>query len=314
MLALPLARPVRAGDERALPRAPRLRHGRRRRSTSRRSSASSTASPSTSEALAGYEQDGNTEALGVIDGLVARARRRAARVSELELGRTLLLFAWAFGLAAIEIEIEGGVGWAERLPTWWRSRGLVGRVYGVAMGRQAADRLPRLRVPDPAPHPALPVRRWGSTGRSPASCARWRPSSRSPSSGTTSGSSSTRRTRCGASSAGRSGGSRSRGSGASRSTTTSASRVSIGLAASRPGRPGDAEPLRRHLWMLAGLAVLVALTVLAAPLYHRWYRHMRRPGADDRGAVRTYPPPAPERGLGRRRRPSSTLDDEGRTT
>ena len=57
-------------------------------------------------------------------------------MSELELGRTLLLFAWAFGLAAIEIEIEGGWGWAERLPTWWRSRGLVGRVYGVAMGRR----------------------------------------------------------------------------------------------------------------------------------------------------------------------------------
>ena len=57
-------------------------------------------------------------------------------MSELELGRTLLLFAWAFGLAAIEIEIEGGWGWAERLPTWWRSRGLVGRAYGVAMGRR----------------------------------------------------------------------------------------------------------------------------------------------------------------------------------
>ena len=55
-----------------------------------------------------------------------RAARRTAAVSELELGRTLLLFAWAFGLAAIEIEIEGGWGWAERLPTWWRSRGARG--------------------------------------------------------------------------------------------------------------------------------------------------------------------------------------------
>ena len=45
--------------------------------------------------------------------------------------------------------------------------------------------------------------------------------------------------------------------------------------------------------MLAGLAILVSLTVLGAPLYHRWYRRMRRPGEDDRGAVRTYPPPAP---------------------
>jgi hypothetical protein len=40
-------------------------------------------------------------------------------MDELEIGRTLLLFLWAFGLAGIEIEIEGGVGWAERLPTWY---------------------------------------------------------------------------------------------------------------------------------------------------------------------------------------------------
>jgi hypothetical protein len=29
--------------------------------------------------------------------------------------------------------------------------------------------------------------------------------------------------------------------------------------------------------MLAGLAVLVALTVLLAPLYDRWYRHVTMP-------------------------------------
>jgi hypothetical protein len=46
--------------------------------------------------------------------------------------------------------------------------------------------------------------------------------------------------------------------------------------------------------MLAGLAVLVALVVLVPPLYHRWYRHMRRAGADDRIVTRTYPPPAPD--------------------
>ena len=58
--------------------------------------------------------------------------------------------------------------------------------------------------------------------------------------------------------------------------------LSIVLAALAAWSAGDVEPLWRHLWMLAGLAVLVALTVLAAPLYHRWYRHMRRAGADDR--------------------------------
>jgi hypothetical protein len=70
--------------------------------------------------------------------------------------------------------------------------------------------------------------------------------------------------------------------------------LSIALAGGAALVESDAEPLWRHLWMLAGLAVLVGLTVLLAPLYHRWYRHMRRAGADDRASTPTYPPPAPE--------------------
>ena len=54
-------------------------------------------------------------------------------MSDLEIGRTLLLFAWGLGLAGIEIEIEGAYGWAERLPTWYLKRGSVGAVYGLAM-------------------------------------------------------------------------------------------------------------------------------------------------------------------------------------
>ena len=57
-------------------------------------------------------------------------------MDELEIGRTLLLFLWAFGLAGIEIEIEGGVGWAQRLPTWYLKRGLTGRIYGLVMGQR----------------------------------------------------------------------------------------------------------------------------------------------------------------------------------
>ena len=55
---------------------------------------------------------------------------------DLEIGRILLLFAWAFCLAGIEIEIEGGYGWAQRLPTWFLKRGLTGRIYGVVMGHR----------------------------------------------------------------------------------------------------------------------------------------------------------------------------------
>ena len=53
--------------------------------------------------------------------------------------------------------------------------------------------------------------------------------------------------------------------------------LSLVLAGLSAWAAGSVEPLRRHLWTLAGLAILVAVTVLAAPLYHRWYRHMRRP-------------------------------------
>jgi hypothetical protein len=70
--------------------------------------------------------------------------------------------------------------------------------------------------------------------------------------------------------------------------------ISVGLAGLAALAAGDGEPLRRHLSMVAGLAVLVGLTVLLAPLYHRWYRHMRRAGADDRDVTATYPPPAPD--------------------
>ena len=57
-------------------------------------------------------------------------------MDELEVGRIVLLWLWCFGLACIEIEIEGGYGWAERLPTWWLSRGIVGRIYAIAMGHR----------------------------------------------------------------------------------------------------------------------------------------------------------------------------------
>ena len=57
-------------------------------------------------------------------------------MDELEVGRIVLLWLWCFGLACIEIEIEGGYGWVQRLPTWWLSRGIVGRIYAIAMGHR----------------------------------------------------------------------------------------------------------------------------------------------------------------------------------
>jgi hypothetical protein len=73
--------------------------------------------------------------------------------------------------------------------------------------------------------------------------------------------------------------------------------ASIGLSvalAALAAASGGGSWLNGHLWNLAGLLVLVAVTVVLAPLYHRWYRHMRRAGADDRDRTPTYAPPAPD--------------------
>ena len=214
-------------------------------------------------------------------------------MDELEIGRTLLLFAWAFCLAGIEIEIEGGYGWAERLPTWFLRRGIVGRAYGVVMGHRPltgyhvfAFSIPFIVLHFPfvmgagwtlaaelrvlatffviavvwdylwfVLNPAYTVRRFrrGAVWWFEVPWI-WR----------------------------------------FPLDYYSGVGLSILLAAAAAWHAGDSSPLLAHLWMLAGLAVLVVVVVLLAPLYHRWYRHMRREGADDRERTRMYPPPAPE--------------------
>jgi hypothetical protein len=214
-------------------------------------------------------------------------------MGEVEIGRTLLLWFWALCLAGIEIEIEGGYGWAERLPTWWLRRGAVGRVYGVFMGHRPltgyhvfAFTIPLLVLHLPfvmgvdwtlagelrvfatyfalavvwdylwfVLNPAYTVRRF-HRGRVWWFEVPW--IWRFP------------------------------------LDYYSGIALSIALGALAAVAAGDGGPLWRELWMLAGLAVLTAIAVALAPFYHRWYRHMRRAGADDRGLIRTYPPPAPD--------------------
>jgi hypothetical protein len=214
-------------------------------------------------------------------------------MSDLELGRTLLLFAWAFGLAGIEIEIEGGYGWAERLPTWYLRRGRVGRLYGLVMGHRPLTgyHVYAFAIPMVVLHlPYVMGVDWTLAGElrtvatyfalavvwdylwfvlNPAYTVR-----------------------------------RFRHGGVWWFHVPWIWRfpldyylsiaLSVALAGLAAVAAGDGAPLRRHLWMLAGLAVLVGLAVALAPLYHRWYRHMRRAGADDRSRTRTHPPPAPE--------------------
>lgn len=214
-------------------------------------------------------------------------------MEELDVARIVLLWLWAFGLGCIEIEIEGGRGWAERLPTWYLKRGRLGRVYGLFMGGRPltgyhvyaftiplvilhlpfgfglewtlANELSQLAIFFALAviwdyiwfvmNPAYTVRRFkrGSVWWFQVPWI-WRfPLDYYVGIAT-----------------------------------------SIALAALAALAAGDGAPLRAHLWLLAGLAVLTALAVLASPLYHRWYRHMRRAGADDRAATPIFGPPAPE--------------------
>jgi hypothetical protein len=214
-------------------------------------------------------------------------------MSDLEVGRTLLLFAYAFGLAGVEVEIEGGFGWAERMPTWYLKRGRLGSAYGFVMGQRPLTgyhvyvfimplvvlNLPfvygldfslagELRVLATyfalavvwdylwfVLNPAYTVRRFerGNVWWFEIPWI-WR----------------------------------------FPLDYYNGIVLSIVLAALAAWSAGNRHVLWQHLWLLAGQAVLIALTVLLAPLYHRYYRHMRRAGADDRNITHTYPPPAPQ--------------------
>ena len=48
----------------------------------------------------------------------------------------------------------------------------------------------------------------------------------------------------------------------------------------------DRGPLVEHAVYTGAMLALSAGAVAAAPLYQRWYRHMRRPGSDERSLVR----------------------------
>ena len=161
------------------------------------------------------------------------------------------------------------MGWAERLPTWYMKRGLTGRVYGVVMGQRPLTgyHVFAFTIPMLVLHlPYVMGVDWTLAGelRTVAIyfvvAVVWdylwfvlNPAY----------------------------------------TVQRFRLLSIGLAGLAALADDSGEPLRRHLWMLLGLAILDAITVLLAPLYHRWYRHMRRAGGDDRESTPTYPPPAP---------------------
>jgi hypothetical protein len=58
------------------------------------------------------------------------------------------------------------------------------------------------------------------------------------------------------------------------------------MVAALPALGGDWSTLSQHTWYVAGMVALTALTGVLAPVYQRWYAHMRRAGSDERQLVK----------------------------
>jgi len=213
--------------------------------------------------------------------------------------RALFLFAYAVLFAAVEIEIEGSHGWAERLPTWFRVTTPSARFYGLFMRGKPLTGYHAVMF-------LLPL--WsfhiGFVGGVPWSWAAeattlsaylvwvvtwdllwflFNP---------------------------RFGWARFRKGEVWWHDRTWIGRfpvdywgalmVSLVIAATARLTAGSFAVLSRHLWLCAGFAALTLLLSAAAPAYMRWHAHMRRPGADERKLVlpssQPQQPPPPQDG------------------
>lgn len=205
------------------------------------------------------------------------------------LSRILFLFGYALLFAAVEIEIEGPHGWAERLPTWFRVTPLYARFYGLFMrGKPLTGyHLVMFVLPLWSFHlgfvGGVP---WSAAGEATTLSAYvvwvliwdllWfvlNP---------------------------RFGWKRFRRHqvwwhgrtwiGRFPVDYYSALATSFVLAAAGYFATGTWAVLINHLFFTGALMALTFLCVAAAPWYMRWYQHMRRPGSDERALV--LPPPA----------------------
>lgn len=195
--------------------------------------------------------------------------------------RILFLFAYALMFAAVEIEIEGPIGWAEQLPTWFRLTPLYARIYGLFMrGKPLTGyHLVMFFLPLWSFHVGfvggVPWS-WAAEATTLSSYVAWvvvwdllwfvlNP---------------------------RYGWGRFRKGEVWWHSRTwigrfpidyySAAGTSVVLAASAFLSTGRFEVLRNHLIFAAGMTALTVATSVAAPVYMRWYSHMRRPGSDER--------------------------------
>jgi hypothetical protein len=194
---------------------------------------------------------------------------------------TLLLFGYALLFALVEIEIEGKDGWAMNLPTWYRRKPLYARVYALLLSSKPLTGYHAVMffIPFVSFHIGLAFGQPWSAGlevRLIASYLVWNVTwdflwfVLNPHFGWA----------------------RFRkgqiwwhgGAWVGRLPIdyVNALCLSFIVAAVPWLMRGNAAILRGHLMFVVGMGVLTAAAALAAPLYQRWYQHMRRPGSDER--------------------------------
>jgi hypothetical protein len=189
-----------------------------------------------------------------------------------EAGQVVLVFVLAFLFAAVEVEIEGPDGWATGLPTWRRTDGAAGRAFGLIMSGRPLTGYHLFMLPLPLAAFHLPFvfgTPWSWRAElivcaaylvfaiawdflwfvlNPAYGVRrfrpgiwWHP----------------------------------RWAGPAPVDYWIALALSVALAA-LTAIGASATLLWRHLGLLGGVALLVALTIAVSPRYHAWYVRMRR--------------------------------------
>jgi hypothetical protein len=196
----------------------------------------------------------------------------------------LLLFAFALLFAMVEIEIEGADGWAEKLPTWYRVTPWYARLLSRLLSGKPATGYHLMMFPIPIVSFHLGLAfgmpwSWALEARLFAAYLvfnviwdflwfvlnphfGWR------------------RFRKGAV-----WWHDQRWLGRFPIDYWNGFALSFGVAA-LPCLAGDRAVLGQHTLYVVGMVALTALTAALAPLYQRWYAHMRRPGSDERALVR----------------------------